>query len=118
MAGVVEVFHPNNDGDIRGAAGVPFNSPLWNVATSTRESCSVQSCDYYNECFLYRARAKARDADIVIVNHHLFLADVRLKEEGIAEILPDRDVLLFDEAHLLPQLRLNILAIHYPALVC
>ena len=39
------------DGDIRGAAGVPFNSPLWNVATSTRESCSVQSCDYYNECF-------------------------------------------------------------------
>ena len=92
------------DGDIRGAAGVPFNSPLWNVATSTRESCSVQSCDYYNECFLYRARAKARDADIVIVNHHLFLADVRLKEEGIAEILPDRDVLLFDEAHLLPQL--------------
>ena len=53
---------------------------------------------------LYRARAKARDADIVIVNHHLFLADVRLKEEGIAEILPDRDVLLFDEAHLLPQL--------------
>ena len=92
------------DGDIRGAAGIPFNSPLWGVATSTRESCSVQSCDYYNECFLYRARAKAREADIVIVNHHLFLADVRLKEEGIAEILPDRDVLLFDEAHLLPQL--------------
>ena len=46
------------DGDIRGAAGVPFNSPLWNVATSTRESCSVQSCDYYNECFLYRAVRK------------------------------------------------------------
>ena len=92
------------DGDIRGATSIPFDSPLWGVATSTRESCPVQACTHYNECFLYQARARAREADIVIVNHHLFLADMRLKEEGIAEILPDRDVLLFDEAHLLPQL--------------
>ena len=65
-----------------------------------------------------RARAKARDADIVIVNHHLFLADVRLKEEGIAEILPTVMSCFLMRRINCRSWRLNILAIHYPALVC
>ena len=93
-----------NDGDIRGASDVAADAPAWQAAVSTRENCPVQKCAFYDKCFLYDARARSRDADIVIVNHHLFLADMRLKEEGVAEILPARDVLLFDEAHLLPQL--------------
>lgn len=94
----------SKDGDIRSAGSIAADSPALVAAVSTRENCPVQKCDYYGGCFLYAARARAREADIVIVNHHLFLADMRLKEEGIAEILPARDVLLFDEAHLLPQL--------------
>ena len=92
------------EGDIRGADNIAADSGAWLAAVSSRESCPVQKCDYYGKCFLYAARARAQEADIVIVNHHLFLADMRLKEEGVAEILPSRDVLLFDEAHLLPQL--------------
>ncbi len=92
------------EGDIRAAEEVAADSPAWQAAVSTRENCPVQKCEHYGNCFLYSARARARDAEIVIVNHHLFLADMRLKEEGVAEILPSRDVLLFDEAHLLPQL--------------
>ena len=91
-------------GDIRDEPGVPPNSPAWSAAVSTRETCPANKCEHYNECFLYRARAAARRADIVVVNHHLFLADMRLRDEGVAEILPERDLIVFDEAHLLPEL--------------
>ena len=92
------------DGDIRGIVDVPQNAAIWERVTSTRDSCPVASCPYYNDCFLYKARARAHRTDIVIVNHHLFLSDLRLRDEGVAELLPSRDILLFDEAHLLPQL--------------
>ena len=91
-------------GDIAEIAGVPSNAPALREAVSTRESCEAQGCEHYKECFLYRARAAARRADIVVVNHHLFLADMRLRDEGVAEILPEREVVVFDEAHLLPEL--------------
>lgn len=94
----------DKDGDIRGASGVPMSSPAWASAVSSRDTCPVQACDFYEKCFLYRARARAKQADIVVVNHHLFLADMRLREESVAELLPARDVLVFDEAHMLPSL--------------
>ncbi|MCH9757976.1 MAG: ATP-dependent DNA helicase [Proteobacteria bacterium] len=101
---IIDFSARSNDGDIRDIRGVPADSPLLSRALSTRESCDTQKCPHYNECFLYKARARARQADIVIVNHHLFLSDMCLRDEGVAEILPSRDVVLFDEAHLLPQL--------------
>lgn len=94
----------SEDGDVRGITDVPSHSRLLARAVSTRESCNTQACKHYETCFLYRARARARKADIVIVNHHLFLSDMRLRDEGVAELLPARDVVLFDEAHQLPEL--------------
>ena len=94
----------SEEGDLRALTTVPSDSPLLAHAVSTRESCTVQKCPHYDNCFLYRARRRAQQADIVIVNHHLFLSDMRLREEGVAELLPTRDVVIFDEAHLLPQL--------------
>lgn len=101
---VVRFAGRTETGDIRDEPGVPSRSPAWDAATSTRETCPAHGCAHYNECFLYRARNEARRAEIVVVNHHLFLADMRLKDEGVAEILPERDLIVFDEAHLLPEL--------------
>ena len=101
---IIDFAATDDEGDIRDIANVPANSPALQGAVSTRESCPAQQCEHYEKCFLYAARARAKNADIVIVNHHLFLSDMRLKDEGVAEILPSRDLLLFDEAHLLPQL--------------
>ncbi len=103
-ARVLEFAKNTEEGDIRGAADIPASSPVWEAAVSTRETCPAQGCEHYEKCFLYRARARARAADIVIVNHYLFLADMRLREEDIAELLPARDIAVFDEAHLLPSL--------------
>ncbi|MDM5147091.1 ATP-dependent DNA helicase [Candidatus Persebacteraceae bacterium Df01] len=101
---VLQFSEQDEEGDIRGVTGVPASSPVWQAAVSTRETCQVQGCKYFNNCFLYRARARAREADIVVVNHHLFLADMRLREEDVTELLPTRDVAVFDEAHMLPAL--------------
>lgn len=101
---IIHFAGTSEDGDLRGITDLPANSPLLGRAVSTRESCNARKCEHYDECFLYRARERARTADIVIVNHHLFLSDMRLRDEGVADILPSRDVVLFDEAHLLPQL--------------
>ena len=101
---VLEFAQADEEGDIRGAAGISSGSPVWNAAVSSRETCPVQACDFYDKCFLYRARARAREADIVVVNHALFLADLRLREEDVAELLPSRDIVVFDEAHLLPSM--------------
>ena len=101
---IVRFAATTETGDIRDETGVPPRSPAWDAATSTRETCPAHGCAHYEKCFLYRARAAARQAEIVVVNHHLFLADMRLKDEGAAEILPARDLVVFDEAHLLPEL--------------
>ena len=103
-ARIVDFASRDEEGDIAAAADVAADSPAWGAAVSTRDSCPAQQCDFYENCFLYRARARARQADIIVVNHHLFLADMRLREESVAELLPTRDIVVFDEAHLLPSL--------------
>ena len=103
-ARVLEFAGRDEEGDIRGARDISARSPVWAAAVSSRETCPAQGCDFYDKCFLYRARARAREADIVVVNHSLFLADMRLREEDVAELLPARDIVVFDEAHLLPSL--------------
>jgi ATP-dependent DNA helicase DinG len=89
-------------GDRAELADVPEDAPVWTHATSTRDNCLGQSCTRYRDCFVMRARKNALEADVVIVNHHLFFADVVLRDEGVAELLPACNTVIFDEAHQLP----------------
>jgi ATP-dependent DNA helicase DinG len=89
-------------GDKADCATVPENAAAWQVATSTRENCLGSQCSHYDRCFVMEARRKALEADVVVVNHHLFFADLALREEGVAELLPACNTVVFDEAHQLP----------------
>ncbi len=91
-------------GDIGELSGIPEKSPVWPQVTSTSENCLGQECPFYSDCFVVKARREAMDADLVIVNHHLLLADMVLKEEGFGELLPGVDVVVVDEAHQLPEI--------------
>ncbi len=90
-------------GDKSELTDVPENAMIWSSVTSTRESCLGQECNYYKDCFVMEARKNALAADIVVVNHHLFFADVMLRDEGVAELLPSANTVIFDEAHQLPE---------------
>ena len=89
-------------GDRAELPDVPDDAPVWLHATSTRENCLGQECPRYQDCFVMKARRGALAADVVVVNHHLFFADVVLRDEGVAELLPSCNTLIFDEAHQLP----------------
>ena len=90
-------------GDKAECGDVPENSPVWGLVTSTRENCLGQECPHHKECFVLAARREALAADLVVVNHHLFFADVMLRDEGTAELLPACNAVIFDEAHQLPE---------------
>ena len=90
-------------GDRADLAEVSEDAPVWQHATSTRENCLGQDCPKYKDCFVMRARKNALAADVVVVNHHLFFADVALRDEGISELLPSCNTVIFDEAHQLPE---------------
>jgi ATP-dependent DNA helicase DinG len=90
-------------GDRADLADVPEDAPVWAQASSTRENCLGQGCPDYRDCFVMRARKNALAADVVVVNHHLFFADLVLREEGISELLPACNTVIFDEAHQLPE---------------
>jgi ATP-dependent DNA helicase DinG len=89
-------------GDVAEVSGVPEQSRVWSDVTSTVDNCIGTKCGHYDDCFVNTARKDAMEADIVVVNHHLFLADVALKEEGFGQLLPKVDVVIFDEAHQVP----------------
>lgn len=92
-----------DSGDKGGLADVPENAPIWMHVTSTRDNCLGQECPNHQECFVLKARSEAMKADIVVVNHHLFFADVMLRDEGVAELLPACNTVIFDEAHQLQE---------------
>ncbi|WP_294906368.1 ATP-dependent DNA helicase [Tatumella sp. UBA2305] len=92
------------DGDISQCASVAEDSGLWPLVTSTNDNCLGNDCPRYNDCFVVKARKRAMDSDVVVVNHHLFLADLVVKESGFAELIPDAQVMIFDEAHQLPDI--------------
>jgi hypothetical protein len=77
------------------------------MVTSTAENCLGSECPFWEECFVVQARQRAQSADIVVVNHHLLLADLALKQEGFGEILPGAQAFVIDEAHQLPELAAN-----------
>src|SRR3954465_7511715 len=90
-------------GDRADLADPPEEPPIRTQAPSTRENCLGQGCPDYGDCFVMRARRNALAADIVVINHHLFFADVVLRDEGVSELLPACNTLIFDEAHQLPE---------------
>jgi ATP-dependent DNA helicase DinG len=90
-------------GDKAECADVPENATVWAMVTSTRDNCLGQECPHHKECFVLAARREALAADLVVVNHHLFFADVMLRDEGTAELLPACNTVIFDEAHQLPE---------------
>ncbi len=90
-------------GDITQIADVAENSSVWPFVTSTTESCKGQECPDFKECFVFKARKKAMDADLVVINHHLFCADLALRQEGFSELLPTAEVVVIDEAHQLAE---------------
>lgn len=92
------------DGDISTCVNVAEDSTVWPLVTSTNDNCLGQDCPLYKDCFVVKARKKAMDADVVVVNHHLFLADMVVKESGFAELIPEAEVMIFDEAHQIPDI--------------
>lgn len=89
-------------GDKSELNAVPEDATIWPSVTSTRDNCIGQDCAFYKDCFVMEARKQALGADVVVVNHHLFFADVMLRDEGVAELLPSANTVIFDEAHQLP----------------
>lgn len=95
--------HISKNGDKSGLSEVPENAAIWQQVTSTRDSCLGSECPSYKKCFVMEARKQASQADVVVVNHHLFFADVMLRDEGLSELLPACNTVIFDEAHQLPE---------------
>lgn len=91
-------------GDLAEMESLPENAPLIPMITSTADNCLGVECPFWNECFVVQARQRAQTADVVVVNHHLLLADLALKQEGFGEILPGAQAFVVDEAHQLPEL--------------
>ena len=109
MQHIQKFLEQSKTGDKSELAAVPEDAPVWHRVTSTRENCLGQDCPYVSECFVLKARRKAQEADIIVINHALFMADLALREEGITDLLPEVDVVVFDEAHQLPDVATRFL---------
>ena len=99
---IVAFARASERGDRAELADVPENATIWPLVTSTRDNCLGQNCAHHADCFVLKARREALDADVVVVNHHLFFADVMLRDEGVSELLPNCNTVILDEAHQLP----------------
>lgn len=86
---------------------VPDTSSIWQAVTSTGENCLGSQCEHYEDCFVTKAREKAKEAQLLVINHHLFLADVSLKDNQITDFLPDFDLIVLDEAHQIGSIATN-----------
>ena len=91
-------------GDLGDCDDIAEDSLIIPTITSTNDNCLGKECPSYTDCFVLKARKKAMDSDVVVVNHHLFLADLAIRETGFGELIPDADVFIFDEAHQLPDI--------------
>ncbi|MDE2408445.1 MAG: ATP-dependent DNA helicase [Xanthomonadaceae bacterium] len=91
-------------GDMAEMESLPEDSPLLPLVTSTADNCLGTDCPFWADCFVVQARQRAQAADLVVVNHHLLLADLALRQEGFGEILPGAQAFVIDEAHQLPEL--------------
>lgn len=90
-------------GDFAEIDGLDERSPIIPIVSSSRENCLGQECPDWKSCYVVKARREAMEADVVVVNHHLFFADVTLRDTGVAELLPSVEIAIFDEAHQLAE---------------
>ena len=91
-------------GDLSELTDLPEQSPVWPNVTSTRENCLGMECPQFSRCHVFEARRNAQAAQIVVVNHHLLLADLALKDEGFGDLLPGAEAVILDEAHQIPDI--------------
>jgi ATP-dependent DNA helicase DinG len=98
-------------GDIAECHQVSESSMVWSQVTSTADNCLGGDCEFLSSCYLNHARRRAQEAELVVVNHHLFFADLSLRNEGVGELLPAADSFIFDEAHQLPDVAANFFGI-------
>jgi ATP-dependent DNA helicase DinG len=103
--------HRTTSGDKAELIEVPEDSPVWPLVTSTADNCLGQKCPEYSNCFVVKARKAAQEADLVVVNHHLLLADLAMKEEGFVEFLPGAEAIILDEAHQIPDLAVQFFGV-------
>jgi ATP-dependent DNA helicase DinG len=94
-------------GDIAEVSDIPEDADIWPRVISTADNCLGGSCSYFDKCFVNRARREALAADVVVINHHLFFADIALREEGFGQLLPGVEAVIFDEAHQLADVASN-----------
>lgn len=104
---VEEWSQKTQHGDLAELTHLATTTEIYSAITSTVDNCLGTECQQYDDCFVIKARRKAQEADIVVVNHHLFFADLALKEEGFGELLPSANAVIFDEAHQLPEIAAN-----------
>ncbi len=97
-------IHETQAGETAELSEVIENRMMLANITSTPENCLGSDCDHYNDCFVYKARRRALDADLLVINHHLLFADMAIKQGGFGELLPRTDVIVLDESHQIPEI--------------
>jgi len=109
LASVETWSHTTHTGDLAELAGLDERSPVIPFVTSTRENCLGSPCPRFRACHVNLARREALAADVVVINHHLFFADMAVRESGMAELLPTVNTVIFDEAHQLNEIGVQFL---------
>jgi ATP-dependent DNA helicase DinG len=99
LARIEQWAQATRSGDLAEMPGLDERSPVLPLVTSTRENCLGSQCPKFRTCHVNAARREAMAADVVVINHHLFFADLAVRESGMAELLPSVRVVIFDEAH-------------------
>ncbi len=97
-------IHQTKSGETAELTDLIENRMMLSNITSTPENCLGSDCDHYNDCFVYKARRRALDADLLVINHHLLFADMAIKQGGFGELLPKADVMVLDESHQIPEI--------------
>lgn len=109
LARIEEWSQVTRTGDLAELPGLDERSPMIPLVTSTRENCLGAQCPRFRSCHVNLARREAMAADVVVVNHHLFFADLAVRESGVAELLPSVRIAIFDEAHQLNEIGVQFL---------
>ena len=112
LAKVAQWAQATRTGDLGEMPGLDERSPVIPLVTSTRENCLGAECPQFRGCHVNQARREAMAADVVVINHHLFFADLAVRESGMAELLPTVRVVVFDEAHQLNETGVQFLGRH------
>ncbi|MCF2906878.1 ATP-dependent DNA helicase [Pseudoalteromonas sp. DL2-H2.2] len=104
LAMVAKFATETQSGDLADCVGIEEDAKVLPYVNSTADNCLGKDCPDFSECYIRKARIKAAEADLVVINHHLFFADMSVKESGFAELMPTADSYIFDEAHQLGEI--------------